>query len=574
MAKKKKKLPYWDRRAIDQDIKVHNELNAVESKVMKSYQKAQSYLTDEVKKIYRRYLTKSELSEEEVNKVLNMSVSPTNIVDLQTIVKTVKDVDIKKQAQNYLTGMAVKSRITRLEDLKAKSYLVLKQVADVQLSRSTDYYIDVIKEAYNQASAEAIIGKSESALRLYDDGKYPTYVFEDDKTFIEFADTKTGKAVKRIEIQKDEVIPKFKEMSTKQVRNVLDTRWQESNYSKRIWDDTDLLAKKLEELFTVEAMTSMSERDMVKEIQTVFDVSRGVARRLIRTEANYMAGQGKLKGWIAQGVEYYVIVATLDLRTSKICQEQDGKKYKVSEVKVNVNYPPFHPWCRTVVRAWFNDRTLSGKRWANDPISGERFEVSHADSYKKWEQMLIDQHGKEDLQLARKKVKNFNADLKQFNLYKTVICSENMPKTLDDYQDMKYNDGRDYKLTKADYSRRMKLKNNPELKLPNAETVKADDSKFANYLFDSNSQTGYPKGKLITSKLGYDLSNYSEFKDEIIANLKNYPSTHKGNNNYGSRYEVNMILYNKNKEPVNLKTAWLVKGESTHLTTTFIEEAK
>lgn len=203
MAKKKKKLPYWDRRAIDQDIKVHEELNAVESKVMKSYQKAQSYLSDEVKKIYRRYLTKSELSKDEVKKVLNMSVNPNNIIDLQTIVKTVKDVDIKKQAQNYLTGMAVKSRITRLEDLKAKSYLVSKQVADVQLSRSTDYYIDVIKEAYNQASAEAIIGKSESALRLYDDGKYPTYVFEDDKTFIEIADTKNGKSVKRIEIQRD-----------------------------------------------------------------------------------------------------------------------------------------------------------------------------------------------------------------------------------------------------------------------------------------------------------------------------------------------------------------------------------
>lgn len=59
MANKKKKLPYWDRRAVNQDIKVHEELNAVENKVMRSYQKAQSYLTDEVKKIYKRYLTKS-----------------------------------------------------------------------------------------------------------------------------------------------------------------------------------------------------------------------------------------------------------------------------------------------------------------------------------------------------------------------------------------------------------------------------------------------------------------------------------------------------------------------------------
>lgn len=66
MAKRKKKLPYWDRRAVDQDIKVHEELNIVEIKVMKAYQKAQNYLTDEVKKFYRRYLNKSEISKEKV----------------------------------------------------------------------------------------------------------------------------------------------------------------------------------------------------------------------------------------------------------------------------------------------------------------------------------------------------------------------------------------------------------------------------------------------------------------------------------------------------------------------------
>ncbi|WP_414840374.1 minor capsid protein [Carnobacterium sp. TMP28] len=111
-----------------------------------------------------------------------------------------------------------------------------------------------------------------------------------------------------------------------------------------MWNDTNLLAEKLQELFTTEAMTGMSQSDMVREIQNTFDVSRGVSRRLIRTEANYMSGQGKLKGWVAQGVEYYVIVATLDLRTSKICQEEDCKKYKVTEVKVNVNYPPYRPF--------------------------------------------------------------------------------------------------------------------------------------------------------------------------------------------------------------------------------------
>lgn len=89
------------------------------------------------------------MSEAEVKKVMNMSVDSTNVVELQSIVKTVKNAGIKKQAQNYLTGIAVKRRITRLEDLKAKSYLVSKQVADVQLRRSIDYYIYVIEKTYN-----------------------------------------------------------------------------------------------------------------------------------------------------------------------------------------------------------------------------------------------------------------------------------------------------------------------------------------------------------------------------------------------------------------------------------------
>ena len=185
-------------------------------------------------------------------------------------------------------------------------------------------------------------------------------------------------------------------------------------------------------------------------------VFKVVARRLIRTEANYMSGQGKLKCWIEQGVEYYVLVATLDLRTFKICQEQDGKKYKMSEAKVNVNYPPFHPWCRSIARAWFNERTLSGKRFANDPISGERFEISHASSYEKREQMLIDRHGKEDLNLARKKVENFNADVEQFNRYKKVLEKDGFSNTLDDFQDIKYSDSAKYEELKKKYLQLLK----------------------------------------------------------------------------------------------------------------------
>lgn len=95
---------------------------------------------------------------------------------------------------------------------------------------------------------------------------------------------------------------------------------------------------------------------------------------------------------------------------------------------------------------------------ANDPITGERFEISNADSYEKWEQMLFDKHGKEDLQMVRKKVKNFNADLEQSNRYKKALNEEDLPKILDEFQDIKYSDSVNYEELKKKYLQLFKKK--------------------------------------------------------------------------------------------------------------------
>ena len=47
------------------------------------------------------------------------------------------------------------------------------------------------------------------------------------------------------------------------------------------------------------------------------------------------------------GVKEYKLVATLDLRTSPICRSMDGEIFKVSDFKIGVTAPPFHPYCRT-----------------------------------------------------------------------------------------------------------------------------------------------------------------------------------------------------------------------------------
>lgn len=406
----KKKMSYWELRNIFDEEKMHRSLDSKEAVIINAYLKGQKYLSNEVQKIYKRYLNKTDLSESEVKKILNTSVAPPALVELQSLTKTVKSPDIKKQVQNYLTGLAVKHRITRLEELKAKSYIVSKQIADVQLRTSTDFYIDVIQDSYKTASVESIIGQTEKSFNLYDDGKYKSIDIIDGKLQLDILDD-SNKVVKSIDLIKDSPVKEFKELSTKYVNNILESDWKGSNYSKRIWNDTDLLAKRLEEMFAVKEMTGMSERDMSKELAKKFGTSISVARRLVRTEANYVAGQAKLKGWKEHGVTHYILLAVLDLRTSIICKEKDSQIHEVAKAICNGkfgNYPPFHPWCRTIAVAYFGKNSLNGKRIANDPISNKTFTISQSDGYKNWEELLLAKYGQADFDYQKKRLSSIN----------------------------------------------------------------------------------------------------------------------------------------------------------------------
>ena len=95
-----------------------------------------------------------------------------------------------------------------------------------------------------------------------------------------------------------------------------------------------------------------------------------------------------------------------------------------------------------------------------------------------------------------------------------------MPKTLELFQKMKYNDSEKWRYVKLDYQRQNALIKNPELALPNALSATADNRKFTEYLFGGTHENGLVKGAAFTSRLGYDISNYDKLKDEILKKLK------------------------------------------------------
>ncbi|WP_195972016.1 minor capsid protein [Enterococcus gallinarum] len=384
MAQKKRKLSYWERRNIDAEQKINDGAIKVEEAVAKAYRQAQTYLTQKVRKLFARSQQRSGLSEGEAKRILNQTTSVEDLAELRKLSKQIKDPELQASAKNRLQALAFKERITRAEDLKAKSFLVSKQVADVQLEKQTEFYVDAIHESYREATAESVIRKAEE-------------------------NAKNGVVIE-VWNKKDY---QFKELSTRYTKNILDSHWHGSNYSKRLWGDTEALAARLEELFTVESMTGMSEFEMAKAIASEFDRSIGVARRLIRTEANYMANQAKLKAWQDKGIKEYKLVVTLDLRTSEICQgkSKQDKTYLVSEAKVNGasgTYPPFHPWCRTIA-VMYSKRTLKLPRNALDPISGKVIPIRGETTYNEWMNMLRDKYSEEEIREQKRKIMGLKA---------------------------------------------------------------------------------------------------------------------------------------------------------------------
>lgn len=552
MAKKSNKLSYWQRRALEDEKAINDGAKQVEKTIVSAYRQAQEYLTQKAKELFKRAQAKTGYEETELKTLLNETVPVEQLVELQRLAKNISDPELQASAKKRLDALAIKHRITRVEDLKAKAHLVTRQIADVQLSESTGYFVDAIQKAYQREQANVAVQRLEAKgvqLEIWNQSDW------------------------------EDARHEFKQLSTKETRNILESHWHGSNYSKRIWNDTDKLAKRLEELFTVEALTGMSQQDMVKAIVKEFDASVGVARRLIRTEANYMANQAKLKSWIDNGVEYYRLVVVLDFRTSSICQlkSKENKRYKVSEAVVNGaegNYPPFHPWCRTIAIADLGKRTTAGNRIANDPISGKRFDLPQRATYEDWINKLRESYSDDEIAKHKKMILNRSKDNEQYRHMKTIIPKVNWPENLDSFQEIKYNDGRDWQLTKLDYKRRKRLLNNPDLKLPNADKTTVDDRKFTEYLFNENSKSGYPKGKVISERFGYSKDNYLSFKSEILKRSMSYPANHRGTSKYGDSYEQKMIFYTPNGKPYNFVAGWLVDGAQTKLTTIMIKEVK
>lgn len=392
---KKRSNHYWEQRANSRMASYHRNSDETISKINKAYDKAIADINSDINKIFNKYAMEYKLSKTEARQLLNSYIHAKDLKSIRDKIKYIQDEDLKNYLMAQLNYSPYKARITRLEALKESIYINTKLLSQEELKLSTSDYIDNIKEAYYR--------------NIFDIQKGIGLGFT------------------------------FSEMPIDFIEEVLRNKWSGKNYSQRIWNNSDVLADRLEEVITSGLMSGKSSKRMAKELDDLSNYGKFASERLIRTETTYVTNMAEIESYKECDIKRCVFLATLDLRTSKICRKMDGKVLIVGKAKPGVNLPPLHPFCRSTTIAYLGKGNLETlQRRARDPVTGKNYIINNM-NYNEWyDKFVVKKYGQDKTETLEKMIKNKTSDKKQYAKYKASL-SELIPKNFNDFQKLKYN---------------------------------------------------------------------------------------------------------------------------------------
>ena len=318
---------YWQNRAEQRMYEYIYNAEKDADLITKAYLQSSNYLSDEAQKVLKTFERDNGLSEAEARRILNR-------------------LGVSAPLQRYVDAPAYAYRIRRLEALREDIDRQCQKLYGITNTGITKILQNTVENGYSRT--------------MFDIQKGTSFGFS------------------------------FSVMSTSRVNEILRQNWSGEHYSKRIWDNVDKLADTLKEEVLVGFMTGRSVGKTANAIQERMGCGSMEARRIARTETNYVANQAELDSYRECGVDRYRFIATLDSRTSEICQRLDGKVFPVNKAKAGGNLPPMHPNCRSTTVAVFEDEIEEGlMRRARDPLTGETELVPADMTYEQWKKKFV-----------------------------------------------------------------------------------------------------------------------------------------------------------------------------------------
>lgn len=341
---------YWINRANQRMDDYILQAEETSDEIAKAYYKASRMIEKDMVKVIQGL---SALSDDRTAiKALKSNPSKKVLNQLRKAVLTMPEGKEKQEALTLLSSPAYQFRLRRLQNVIDTARKRCEELYKVELKDTTEHLRNVYGSAYSHT--------------MYDiDRGYNTL-----HTFSQFPNSR--------------------------LKAVLKSKWSGLNYSERIWNSTQNLADTLKAEMLAAFMSGASVSETSQIIRDKFQSSAYAARRLVRTETNFIANQAEMETYKSLGVEEYQYIATLDTRTSPPCRELDGRVFNLENAVPGKNYPPMHPNCRSTTIAYDAEDQIQ-RRAARDE-KGNLIEVpgnmKYDDWLKKYHPELVDKTGK------------------------------------------------------------------------------------------------------------------------------------------------------------------------------------
>lgn len=427
--------------------------------------KSADNLDKEIFKLYVKYADDNNMSYQSTLEYLTDGDRKEFQKDLKYYIETYKNKEKALAYRNKLQALSTRARVKRLEKMKAALLVEAGKLHEYLMTDTKNMMSSIYEESY----------------------LYKMYSMD-----------QVGFGVK------------FDLPPVGIINELLNYPWSGKNYSSKVWDKTNNFTEKVGAVMTQGLVQGKPINLIVKDMRNSIVGKKGKGgrmydyKRLVRTEASFIAEQATIRSYKDANIEKYEYLATLDLRTSPICQSLDGKKFLVKDAKTMVNYPPMHAFCRSTtipVVEWDGEDDEPEERIARNPITGKNYYIEDT-SYDDWKDSIYSKYGKK-VDLEQAKIKNKSNDILQYKRYKKEL-KDLVPKDFEMFQNLKYNNEEEW--NKLSYRYKLETVYNLD-RLKNTENF-ASKERIKHILEGNINKRGYAGG--------YHLENLPTAKGKII----------------------------------------------------------
>ncbi|HBH3046485.1 TPA: minor capsid protein [Clostridioides difficile] len=342
---------YWRKRFEQLEEAQNNKSIKYYLELEKQYKLAMSNIERDILIWYNRFTENEGISLLEAKKLLNTRELEEFKWSVEEYIKYGKENAINQKWMKELENASARVHITRLEALK----LQIQQQVEVLYGNELDGIDKLMRD-------------------IYTSGYYHT-------AFNVQQGVNVGWSLMSLD--------------TNRINKVISKPWTSDglNFSERIWGKhRPALVNELHTKLTQSIIRGENPKKLVNDFAKRFKVSKSQAKNLIMTESAFFASASRKDCFNDLNVEKYEIIATLDLRTSNICRELDGKIFDMKDYQVGITAPPFHCRCRTTTAPWFEDE--EGYRAARGE-DGKTYYVPSSMKYNEWYEKYVKNNSKQ-----------------------------------------------------------------------------------------------------------------------------------------------------------------------------------